>query len=65
MNSKVSSEQEHRHLDAGIRTVGKMNYSSFVTLPKLWIKNYLNENKLVRITITPDGTLTITPVGDK
>ena len=60
-----NKRQEYRHLDAGIRTVGEMNYSSFVTIPKLWIKNYLTPNKLVQLTIAPDGTLSITPVEDK
>ena len=65
MNSKAAPEQEHRHLDAGVRTVGSMNYSYFVTLPKLWVQNYLEHNKDVKITIAPDGTLSIIPVGDK
>ena len=63
MNS--TNVQQHKDLDAGVRTVGSMNYSYFVTLPNLWVQNYLENNKDVKIAIAPDGTLTITPVGDK
>ena len=63
--TRTNAQTEHRHLDAGIRTVGSMDYSYFVTLPKLWIQNYLEHNKDVRITIAPDGTLSIIPLGDK
>ena len=63
MNTNV--QQKHKDLDAGVRTVGSMNYSYFVTLPKLWVQNYLEHNKDVKIAIAPDGTLSITPVGDK
>ncbi len=32
---KTDVQQEHKELDAGIRTVGNINYSYFVTLHKL------------------------------
>ncbi len=63
--TRMNIQTEHKQLDAGIRTVGSMNYSYFATLPKLWVQNYLEYNKDVRITIAPDGTLSIIPLGDK
>jgi len=39
-----------------------MNFSKVVTLPKTFTDNYLDENRTVEMSITPDGNLILTPV---
>lgn len=49
-------------LDLGLRRVGTMNFSKVVTLPKTFTDNYLSKTRTVRVTMLPDGRLTLTPV---
>lgn len=59
MNQKDSSDKE---LDLGERTVSVMNHSDIMTLPKPFTKNYLKHTRIVRVTMSHDGRLTLTPV---
>lgn len=48
-------------LHLGRRKVSDMNFSKFVTLPKAFTENYLDENKTVEVSLL-DGKLILTPV---
>ena len=43
------------------RKVTPMNYSHVVALPKIFVENYLSDNREVRITMY-EGKLTLEPV---
>jgi hypothetical protein len=51
-----------KELKLGRRKVSDMNFSKIVTLPKPFTDNYLDENRTVEMSMTPDGRLTLTPV---
>ena len=51
-----------KNLDLGTRKVSNMNFSKIVTLPKTFTENFLGEDMKVRITMSQDGSLTLTPV---
>lgn len=54
---------QHKILSLGLRTVCEMNFSKFVTLPKTFTDNYLDDGRLVAVSLSPDdGVLTLTPV---
>ncbi len=49
-------------INLGERKVSMMNFSNVVTLPKAFTDNYLSKTRTVRVTMSPDGRLTLTPV---
>lgn len=51
-----------KNLDLGIRKVSNMNFSKIVTLPKTFTENYLGKNMEVKMTMSQDGKLTLTPI---
>ena len=51
-----------RELELGERKVSRMNFSDVVTLPKTFTKNCLSGNKMVKMTMNPDGSLTLRPI---
>ena len=55
-------EKLNKNLYLGIRKVSNMNFSKIVTLPKTFTENFLGEDMKVRITMSQDGSLTLTPV---
>jgi len=54
-----------KELDLGVRKISAMNFSKVVTLPKAFTDNYLDKSMQVRITMTSDGKLMLTPVRDR
>ena len=54
-----------KNLDLGTRKVSNMNFSKIVTLPKTYTENYLSETKVVKMTMSHDGNLILTPVINK
>jgi hypothetical protein len=54
-----------KNLDLGLRKVSTMNFSKVVTLPKAFTENYLDANNTVRVSMSPDGSLILTPVLSK
>ena len=51
-----------KSLNLGTRKVCTMNFSRIVTLPKPFCDNFLNNDMTVRMTMTADGKLTLTPI---
>ena len=51
-----------KNLDLGLRKVSPMNFSKVVTLPKAFTDNYLDKEMTVRMSMTHDGKLVLTPV---
>jgi len=49
-------------LELGTRKVSSMNFSKVVTLPKTFTENYLGENMEVKMSMSHDGRLTLTPI---
>jgi len=64
-NIKNSFAIKPKELDLGTRKVSSMNFSKIVTLPRTFTQNCLSENMEVKMTMSPDGRLTLTPVGNK
>jgi len=60
--NKNSSLIEQKDLELGTRKVSRMNFSNIVTLPKTFTQNCLGENMEVKMTMSQDGRLTLTPV---
>jgi hypothetical protein len=58
-------KNRERNLNLGRRKVSDMNFSKIVTLPKTFTNNYLDESKIVEMSMTPDGRLMLTPVRTK
>ena len=56
------SESHSKSLDLGIRKVSTQNFSKIVTLPKTFTDNYLDKSMQVRVTMSADGTLILTPI---
>ena len=54
-----------KNLDLGTRKVSNMNFSKIVTLPKPFTENYLSKDMVVRMTMSNDGKLTLTPIINK
>ena len=54
-----------KNLDLGTRKVSTMNFSKVVTLPKTFTENYLGENMEVKVSMSHDGQLTLTPIKTK
>jgi hypothetical protein len=42
-----------KHVHLGKRKVSDMNYSKIVTLPKAFTDNYLDESRIVEMSMTP------------
>jgi hypothetical protein len=63
----MSQETKNKELDLGTRKISRMNFSYFVTIPKIFVQNTLNGGiiKRVKLTMLPDGSLKITPVQEK
>lgn len=55
-------KSSNKQLYLGKRKVSDMNFSKIVTLPKPFTDNYLDESRIVEMSMTPDGRLTLTPV---
>lgn len=62
MNSKKS---HNKPLDLGKRKVSTMNFSKVVTLPKTFTENWLGESMEVQVSMSQDGKLTLTPLGER
>ena len=60
-----SENQTAKPVLLGRRKVSNMNFSKIVTLPKTFTDNYLDENRIVEISMTADGRLILTPVHSK
>ena len=58
MKDKITNKD----LDLGVRKVSSMNFSKVVTLPKTFTQNCLGDNMEVKMTMSQDGRLTLTPV---
>lgn len=58
-------QSQNKILDLGTRKVSNMNFSKIVTLPKTFTENFLGEDMEVRITMSQDGSLTLTPIKNK
>lgn len=58
----VKKKVNERNLDLGTRKVSHMNFSKVVTLPKAFTDNYLDKGMTVRMSMTHDGRLVLTPV---
>ena len=56
------SRKLNKPLDLGVRKVSNMNFSKVVTLPKTFTQNCLGDNMEVKMTMSQDGKLTLTPV---
>lgn len=52
-------------LDLGTRKVSTMNFSKVVTLPKTFTQNFLGNDMEVKMTMSSDGRLTLTPIKSK
>ena len=57
-----TTNKKHEDLDLGLRAVSRMNFSDIVTLPKIFSKNFLGNNRQVRMKLSHEGTLVLTPV---
>ena len=55
-------QNKYKPLDLGVRKVSSMNFSKIVTLPKTFTENCLGENMEVKMTMSQDGKLTLTPI---
>jgi antitoxin component of MazEF toxin-antitoxin module len=55
-------KQGIKSIHLGERRVSDMNFSKFVTLPKAFTENNLDEGRIVELSLSPDGRLTLTPV---
>lgn len=55
-------KRQTKNLDLGERKVSHMNFSKVVTLPKAFSDNYLDKEMTVRMSMTHDGKLVLTPV---
>ena len=51
-----------KNLDLGTRKVSNMNFSKVVTLPKTFTDNYLGDRMEVKMSMSQDGKLTLTPI---
>ena len=51
-----------KNLELGVRKVSTMNFSKVVTLPKTFTDNCLDEGMKVKMTLSADGKLTLTPI---
>jgi len=58
----AKTKNQDKILDLGVRKVSNMNFSKVVTLPKTFTDNWLSEEKQVRMTLSSDGKLILTPV---
>ncbi|CUR51620.1 conserved protein of unknown function [Nitrosotalea devaniterrae] len=56
-----------KNLDLGTRKVSNMNFSKIVTLPKTFTENFLGGTMKVKMTLTGEGNLILTPIrsGDR
>jgi len=52
-------------LDLGKRKVSTMNFSKVVTLPKTFTDNWLSDSMEVQVSLSHDGKLTLTPLGER
>ena len=59
------NQNEPKEFDLGERKVSRMNFSDVVTLPKTFTKNCLGENKMVKMTMNADGSLTLRSVDEE
>ena len=59
MNKKQNLNKD---LDLGTRKVSVMNFSKVVTLPKTFTDNYLGESMQVKVSMSHDGKLILTPI---
>lgn len=57
-----STKNIAKNLDLGTRKVSNMNFSKVVTLPKTFTENYLGKSMEVKMTMSQDGKLTLTPI---
>jgi hypothetical protein len=56
------SQRKNENLDLGHRTVSRQNTSDIVSLPKTFVNNFLKESRVVRMSLTAEGNLILTPV---
>jgi virulence-associated protein VagC len=61
----MSETHSAKEIALGERNVTDMNYSKVVTLPKAFTDNYLNESRIVHISLSPDGRLILTPTSKR
>lgn len=57
-----TKQNQIKTLDLGTRKVSNMNFSKIVTLPKTFTENFLGENMEVKMTMSHDGNLILTPI---
>ena len=58
----MPKKSNSKTLYLGQRKVSDMNFSKFVTLPKAFTNNYLDDSNVVEVRLSAEGTLTLTPV---
>ena len=57
-----TKQNQIKTLDLGTRKVSNMNFSKIVTLPKTFTENFLGEDMEVKMTMSQEGSLTLTPI---
>lgn len=64
METLPNNRKKAKEIELGERKVSVMNFSRVVTLPKPFTDNYLSKTNTVRMTMSADGKLTLTPVDE-
>ena len=59
---KNSADGTLKELDLGSRKVSQQNFSWIVTLPHTFVKNFLGSEMEVKVSMSTDGKLTLTPI---
>ncbi len=62
VNISMGNKSKIKELNLGIRKVSNMNFSKVVTLPKPFTDNWLKETREVKMTMSHDGELILTPI---
>lgn len=58
----AKNQNQIKNLDLGTRKVSTMNFSKVVTLPKPFTENFLGDSMEVRVSMTKEGSLILTPI---
>lgn len=59
------NQNQIKNLDLGTRKVSAMNFSKVVTLPKPFTENFLGDSMEVRVSMTNEGSLILTPIKEE
>ena len=61
-NKKIKKVPVQEPLDLGKRKIFRQNSTEVLTLPKVFTENFLCEAKIVKVAMSANGSLTITPI---